>query len=71
MELKIQHSSSQQEAGMPRQVQCEITALALGEVAKRVSNLQVGQSVKVGGFVAQRGLRSTQLVLHIENIILE
>jgi primosomal replication protein N len=71
VELKIQHHSTQQQAGMPRQVQCEVTALALGEVARKVAGFQVGQKVKAGGFIAQRSLRSTQLVLHIENIILE
>lgn len=71
LELKIQHGSTQQQAGLPRQVQCEITALALGEIARQAALLQVGQRVKAGGFIAQRSLRSTQLVLHIENIILE
>jgi primosomal replication protein N len=71
LELKIQHSSTQQQAASQRQVQCEITALALGETARQAATLQVGQKVKAGGFIAQRSLRSTQLVLHIENIILE
>jgi primosomal replication protein N len=71
LELKIQHDSTQQQAGLPRQVQCEITALALGESARQAATLQVGQRVRAGGFIAQRSLRSTQLVLHIENITLE
>ncbi len=68
--FKLRHSSTQQEAGMQRQVQCEVPALALGEAAEQVSRLQSGQSVRIEGFLAQRNLKSTQLVLHVENIIL-
>lgn len=71
IELKIRHASTQQEAGMPRQVQCEIPALALGEAARKAGALQTGQRVKAEGFLAQRSLRSTQLVMHIDNITLE
>lgn len=55
---------------MPRKVECEIHALALGAAAKRVSILQQGQRVKAEGFMAQRSLRSTQLVMHIDDITL-
>ena len=71
MELKLNHRSMQQEAGSDRQVQCEITALALGEAAKQVAGLKAGQKVTAAGFLAQRSMRSTQLVLHIEKIKLE
>ncbi|MDE2118567.1 MAG: primosomal replication protein N [Betaproteobacteria bacterium] len=69
--LKIRHASTQQEAGAQRQVQCEIPALALGTAAQQASSLQLGQRVKAEGFLAQRSLRSTQLVMHIDNITLE
>ena len=69
--LKIRHASTQQEAGTPRQVQCEIPALALGAAAQQASCLQLGQRVKAEGFLAQRSLRNTQLVMHINNITLE
>lgn len=69
--LKIRNVSMQQEAGMPRQVQCEIPALAFGEAAKQASVLQIGQRVKANGFLAQRSLRIAQLVMHIDNITLE
>ena len=69
--LKIRNVSTQQEAGMQRQVQCEIPALALGAAAKQASVLQLGQRVKAEGFLAQRSLRIAQLVMHIDNITLE
>jgi len=53
---------------MPRQVQCEVPALALGEAAQQVSRLQPGQQVVAEGFLAQRSLKIAQLVLHIDNI---
>ena len=68
--LKIRHASSQQEAGGTRQLQCDIPAVALGEAAVQASQFSLGQVVKATGFLAQRSLKSTQLVLHIDNIIL-
>ena len=69
--LKIRHVSTQQEAGISRQVQCVIPAVALGKAAELVSRFKTGQSVRVEGFLAQRSLRITQLVLHIDNINLK
>ena len=69
--LKIRHVSTQQEAGISRQVQCDIPAVALGEAAQQAGRLQAGQCVRVEGFLAQRSLRIAQLVLHIDNIILK
>jgi primosomal replication protein N len=61
----------QQEAGIVRQVQCDIPAVALGEAAQQVGRMQAGQQVRVAGFLAQRSLRIAQLVLHIDNIKLK
>jgi primosomal replication protein N len=69
--LKIRHVSTQQEAGMSREVKCDIPAIALGEAAEKLSRLKIGQSVQVEGFLAQRSLRIAQLVLHIDNIKLK
>ncbi|HLP99388.1 MAG TPA: primosomal replication protein N [Sideroxyarcus sp.] len=67
--FKLRHSSMQQEAGMQRQVQCEVPALALGEAAQQASRLQTGQQVRAEGFLAQRSLKIAQLVLHVDNVI--
>jgi primosomal replication protein N len=69
--LKVRHASTQQEAGVSRQIQCDIPAVALGEAAQQAGRLQIGQSVRVEGFLAQRSLRIAQLVLHIDNINLK
>jgi primosomal replication protein N len=69
--LKIRHVSSQQEAGTARKVECEIPAVSLDKAALAASKLLPGQQVRVEGFLAQRSLRNTQLILHIDNIILK
>jgi len=68
--FKLRHHSMQQEAGMQRQVQCDVPVLALGAVAEQVSRLQPGQAVKAEGFLAQRSLKIAQLVLHIDKVTL-
>jgi primosomal replication protein N len=69
--LTLSHTSQQTEAKVLRQVQCEVNALAFDEVADKVARFEVGQNVKVRGFLARHGNRSRQLVLHINDIILE
>ena len=68
---KIRHVSTQQEAGMERMIQCDVPAVALGKIAQQLSGLIQGQQLRVEGFLAQRSLRNTQLILHIDNINLE
>ncbi len=68
MALKLKHASLQQEAGMARKVECDIPAIALDKAALAVSKMQQGQQVRAEGFLAQRSMRSTQLILHIDNI---
>ncbi len=62
----LQHVSEQTEAGLKRKVECEVSAVAIGEIAKQ--NIQPGSSVKAKGFLAKRSAKSTQLVLHIEKL---
>ena len=62
----LQHVSEQTEAGLKRKVECEVNAVALGDLAN--SHIQLGSSVKVKGFLAKRSAKSTQLVLHIEQL---
>ncbi len=69
--LKIRHVSTQQEAGTARKVECEIPAISLDKAALAASKLLPGQQVRVEGFLAQRSLRNTQLILHIDTIILK
>lgn len=68
----LHHVSEQVEAGVKRKIECELNAMALGELARQSQHMQIGARVSVSGFIARRSLKSTQLVLHtntIESII--
>lgn len=62
----ISHISEDVEAGMKRKVECEVNAVAMGNLA--TSNIQLGTKLKALGFLAKRSAKSNQLVLHIKNI---
>ena len=62
----LQHVSEQIEAGLKRKVECEVNAVAIGELAK--TNFHIGDTIKAKGFLAKRSAKSTQLVLHIEKL---
>ncbi len=65
----LQHASEQTEAGLKRKVECEVNAVAIGEIAKQ--NIQPGSNIKAKGFLAKRSAKSTQLVFHIEQLHIE
>ena len=44
-------------------MECEVNAVALGDIAKQ--NIQLGANIDAKGFLAKRSAKSTQLVLHI------
>ena len=68
LNLIIGHLSEQVEAGMKRRVECEVNAMVMGELAKTCQNLKAGTAVKAAGFLAKRGFKSTQLVMHINQL---
>ncbi|BBO99316.1 primosomal replication protein N [Sulfuriferula nivalis] len=71
IECKILHESQQIEANMARQVKVELAALAVGDIAKKLSQLELAQTLSVSGFLAQKSQKSSHIVLHIcslENI---
>ena len=65
----LQHASEQIEAGLKRKVECEVNAVAIGELAK--TNIHIGDKMKAKGFLAKRSAKSTQLVFHIEQLHVE
>lgn len=62
----ISHVSQDVEAGLKRKVECEIKAVAIGDLAK--ISIQLGTKLRALGFLAKRSAKSTQLVLHIKNL---
>lgn len=63
----LRHASEQLEAGMKRKVFCEVNAVALGELALN-PQIKIGNQIKVSGFLAKRSMKSSQLVMHINQI---
>lgn len=53
-EFKISHLSRQIEAGMPRQVECEVSAVALAQMAETIVDVTLGTKVKLIGFLAKK-----------------
>lgn len=66
----LQHTSEQIEAGLKRKVECEVNAVALGNIAGDIakSSIQIGDNIKAKGFLAKRSAKSTQLVFHIDKL---
>jgi primosomal replication protein N len=64
LQFRLAHKSLQVEAGYKRQVECEVTCVALGDAATRLTRVQPGAEVRVEGFLNRKNRMSAQLVLH-------
>lgn len=65
LEFRVNHASRQQEAGIVRRAECEVNAVALGDTARALAKVEPERVLRFSGFLNRKGLRSTQLVLHI------
>jgi len=61
----LSHSSQQAEAGVSRQVEFEILALAAGEISGRFARAELGAAHQFTGFLARKNRNSKALVFHI------
>lgn len=68
LNLTLGHRSRQIEAGMEREVECEVQVVALGELAQQTVRCKVEDGIKIQGFLARKSRNSTQLVLHANRI---
>lgn len=62
---KLLHQSRQIEAGYPREVECEIEVVALGQAAHLIAQAGLGTQMRLTGFLARKSLRSARLVMHV------
>jgi primosomal replication protein N len=62
--FRLLHRSQQVEAGLKRQVECEVSGVAMAEVAVALSRLKPGQAARVKGFLNRKNRMSAQLVFH-------
>ena len=68
LKFRLQHDSSQMEAGGARKVSCEVAAVAFEREAKLLAAAKLGSSVKIVGFLAAKSRSSRTLVLHATQI---
>jgi primosomal replication protein N len=61
----LQHGSQQVEAGIARQTEFEIAAVAAGEISGRFSGAPLGGAYEFSGFLARKSRNSKSLVFHI------
>lgn len=65
---KLAHNSQVVEAKIPRLVEFEISALAVGEISGRFSQLELGQLYHFIGFMARKNRNSKTLIFHVTDI---
>jgi primosomal replication protein N len=68
VKFRLQHDSTQMEAGTARKVSCEIAAVAFEREATLLGAAKLGSAVKVTGFLAARSRTSRSVVLHATEI---
>ena len=64
LQFRLAHKSMQVEAGFKRQVECEMSCVALGEIASALAKESAGAGISVTGFLNRKHRMSAQLVLH-------
>ncbi|WP_151638339.1 primosomal replication protein N [Noviherbaspirillum aerium] len=62
---KLMHVSEQIEAGIPRQIEFEIFAVAAGEISGRFNRAELGVMLAFTGFLARKNRNSKSLVFHV------
>ena len=66
-DLSLRHESQVTQEGQPRQVSVEIRARALGEITKRMAQLELGSTHGFAGFLgSQRNGRG--IVFHVTEL---
>ncbi len=65
VECTLSHASMQAEAGGERRVECELSAVAFGDVATALARVAPGSALRVRGFIARRYRTGITVALHI------
>ena len=71
LECTLLHRSLQQEAGGERKVECELFAMAFGDVARKLNSVTVGSAIRCEGFLARRYRTGNAVALHITRFMNE
>jgi primosomal replication protein N len=65
LDFRIEHSSRQMEAGIERDVSCEVVVRAIGPVAQQIEMVALGSAMRIDGFLSARSVRNRLPVLHV------
>lgn len=65
LEFRIEHGSRQMEAGIERDVSCEVVVRAIGPVAQQIEMVALGSGMRIEGFLSARSVRNRLPVLHV------
>lgn len=68
LSVLIRHESEQTEAGGRRMVECEVSAIAIGDIAEQLNRIDISLTLTFSGFIAKRFKNSKSLVFHIVSI---
>ena len=68
IDCSLHHQSVQTEAGGEREVDCELFAVAFGDVARKLAAKPVGSALCCEGFLARRYRTGVTVALHITHL---
>jgi primosomal replication protein N len=68
IDCSLRHHSVQAEAGGERKVECELFAVAFGDVARELAARPVGSAFRCEGFLARRYRTGITVALHITHL---
>ena len=68
IDCQLVHRSMQLEADGERRVECEVHAVAFGDVARALARIAEGTPVHCEGFIARRYRTGTSIALHLTRI---
>ena len=68
IDCSLHHQSVQAEAGGERKVDCELFAVAFGDMAHKLAAKAVGSALCCEGFLARRYRTGVTVALHITHI---
>jgi primosomal replication protein N len=68
IDCSLHHQSVQAEAGGERRVECELFAVAFGDVARKLAAKAVGSALCCEGFLARRYRTGVTVALHITHL---
>jgi len=68
IDCSLHHQSVQAEAGGERKVDCELFAVAFGDVARELAVRPVGSALSCEGFLARRYRTGVTVALHITHL---